>query len=36
MAVEANSVALLQFLKKIELMKQGARARVYRGRFLAS
>ncbi|KAK6319656.1 hypothetical protein J4Q44_G00108670 [Coregonus suidteri] len=34
MAVEANSVALLQFLKKIELIKQGAEARVYRGPFL--
>uniref|UniRef100_A0AAZ3QYA7 non-specific serine/threonine protein kinase n=1 Tax=Oncorhynchus tshawytscha TaxID=74940 RepID=A0AAZ3QYA7_ONCTS len=34
MAVEGNSVALPQFLKKIELIKQGAEARVYRGSFL--
>ncbi|KAM9525204.1 EKC/KEOPS complex subunit TP53RK-like [Salvelinus alpinus] len=34
MAVDATSVALPQFLKKIELIKQGAEARVYRGSFL--
>ncbi|XP_045561094.1 EKC/KEOPS complex subunit TP53RK [Salmo salar] len=34
MAVEGTSVALPQFLKKIELIKQGAEARVYRGSFL--
>ncbi|XP_035653482.1 EKC/KEOPS complex subunit TP53RK isoform X1 [Oncorhynchus keta] len=31
---EGNSVALPQFLNKIELIKQGAEARVYRGSFL--
>ncbi|XP_055725650.1 EKC/KEOPS complex subunit TP53RK-like [Salvelinus fontinalis] len=34
MAVDGTSVALPQFLKKIELIKQGAEARVYRGSFL--
>ncbi|XP_029548950.1 EKC/KEOPS complex subunit TP53RK [Salmo trutta] len=34
MAVEGTSVALPQFLNKIQLIKQGAEARVYRGSFL--
>ncbi|KAL0977843.1 hypothetical protein UPYG_G00162040 [Umbra pygmaea] len=34
MAVDGRSVAVQQFLKKTELIKQGAEARVYRGIFL--